>query len=205
MTDPGGNGWVKLFELYASAPSQAIWHCDGATGGPGGGPTTALGTGANLTVSYPSSSSAYSGVFFDGDLGEFVTLATTTGVVTNLTPGVAGATIIGLISGNPGGSVHTGVWSAPMADMWRSAVGVPPGSNWNNALAAAYGAGGPGVLSVATTNSPTATWRLAALAFAPYVPPVTAHPLKVWDGSAWLDVSAPRASAFDGQDWLRLA
>lgn len=49
---------------------------------------------------------------------------------------------------------------------------------------------------VAVSDSPIGPWTPP--------PVVTTHPLKVWTGSDWLDLSASGARAFDGQHWLDL-
>lgn len=196
VTDSAGGVWVQRGST-AVGPSGCTFTCDGATGGPGGGPTALLPVGGTVTFTYAASNtSATQCICLGGYLGRY--LAAVHGAASvAVTPGEAGATIISTTNGNPPGAgtiTFTGVMATGLS--WYSG---------NQMLGMGYGSGGPGAVTSAFTATPTgATWRQTAIAFAYLPPPAAAWPLKVFDGQGWRDLSAPGALAFDGQDWLPL-
>lgn len=193
FTDPlAGSTWTAD-RFINTAPSVAF----GRNSSP-----VAIPAGTVITVTHGSVSGAWNWAIFDADLDALIAQPPGTTVTTTLTsPALSGlrpnSVMVWLSAHNQPATAFTitGWTPAGIQTQW---VGTPQ----NHAIVAAAGPAGAQAASVTMTVTPaggTGTNRVAIYAFEG-----RNAPLKVWDGSDWLDISAAGARAFDGTDWLSL-
>src|SRR6516164_8263291 len=177
ITDTQGNTWVQDF--YWNSTNTPIiygWRCDGATGGPGGGPSAALGISdvITLTVVVGGGNTIVYASLFDvpswyGPLDKSVAVVGATGPTgaSTATAPTADGELMVAVAGFSSSATGFCEINAPMQPLM--VLTEQPGTNSPYLLvsAQALGPGTAGVNQQATSNQNTGAYRLGAWFFSP--------------------------------------
>jgi hypothetical protein len=186
MTDTRGNQWT-LDRIHTTGPYTVWFRLDGATGGPGGGPSAALAPGDSLIVATALIQAQMGILAITGPYGAALATpyewgAETAGLsvtVPMLAPRGGDVVAMGLNQGSGG----VAAFDPPLTTLISAATG--------HQYTAGYLTGAPGGLVTVTMR-----WQVSAaarLVVWTFVPTGARLPLRAWDGAGWRAVA--RAAA----------